>query len=377
VAIRVDHVITRLILGGAQENTVLTCEGLHANRDYDVRLITGPALGPEGELLKRAQAGGYPVVLINAMRRSIHPWRDLVSFAALYRLFVERRPHIVHTHSSKAGILGRIAARLAGVPIVVHTIHGLPFYEYQSHAENVAYRLLEQVCGAMSDHIVCVGEVMKEKAVAARLAPRGRFSVVYSGMEIERFEPGPPAARKRLGLAADDIVLGVVSRLAPLKGHEYLIDAAQDLRKSWPRLKLLFVGDGTLRAELERRGAGLVTFTGLVQSDEIPELIRAMDVVVHTSLREGLPRVAPQALLCGRPVVAFDCDGAREVVLNGETGYLVEAESVPGLRDAIARVLALPDRGRSMGERGRERFVKPFDRRTMVAELDALYRRLL
>jgi glycosyltransferase involved in cell wall biosynthesis len=375
--IRIDHVITRLILGGAQENTVLTCEGLHALPGYDVRLITGPPLGPEGDLLRRARAGGYPVVVVDAMRRSIHPWRDLVSFVALVRLFRERRPHIVHTHSSKAGILGRAAARLAGVPVVIHTIHGLPFHEYQSAAESAVYRLLEQLCGAMADALVCVGEVMRRKAIAARLAPPSRFHVVYSGMEVDRFRDGPPEARARLGFSAEDVVVGVISRLAPLKGHEHLIDAARELRARWPTLRLLFVGDGALRAELERRGAGLVTFTGLVEPDAIPELLRAMDVVAHTSLREGLPRAVPQALLCERPVVAFDCDGAREVVIDGQTGYLVPAASTAGLRDALARVLERPDRGRGMGRRGRERFAAQFDARRMVADLDRLYRGLV
>jgi glycosyltransferase involved in cell wall biosynthesis len=371
--IRIDHLITRLILGGAQENTVLTCEGLHADPRFDVRLITGPAIGPEGELLARARGEGYEVVVLDAMRRAIHPWRDLVSLWKLWRLFRRRAPDIVHTHSSKAGILGRIAARLAGVPVVIHTIHGLPFHEYQPAVARMFYRFLERRCAALTDRIICVGEAMKEKALAAKLGRPEDIDVVYSGIEIDQFSDGPSTIRAMHAFAVDDVVIGTVSRLAPLKGHADLLEAVKPLQEKDPKVRLLLVGDGELRQDVERAAGARAVFAGMVTPDRIPEYLRAMDIVVHPSLREGLPRAVVQALLCGRPVIAVDCDGAREVVIEGETGSLVPPGSVPELTRALERMLALPDRGRALGQEGRRRFAGRFDHRVMVDRLAALY----
>jgi glycosyltransferase involved in cell wall biosynthesis len=371
--IRIDHLITRLILGGAQENTVLTCEGLHADPRFDVRLITGPAIGPEGELLARARGEGYEVVVLDAMRRAIHPWRDLVSLWKLWRLFRRRAPDIVHTHSSKAGILGRIAARLAGVPVVIHTIHGLPFHEYQPAVARMFYRFLERRCAALTDRIICVGEAMKEKALAAKLGRPEDIDVVYSGIEIDQFSDGPSTVRAMHAFAVDDVVIGTVSRLAPLKGHADLLEAVKPLQEKDPKVRLLLVGDGELRQDVERAAGARAVFAGMVTPDRIPEYLRAMDIVVHPSLREGLPRAVVQALLCGRPVIAVDCDGAREVVIEGETGSLVPPGSVPELTRALERMLALPDRGRALGQEGRRRFAGRFDHRVMVDRLAALY----
>jgi glycosyltransferase involved in cell wall biosynthesis len=371
--IRIDHLITRLILGGAQENTVLTCEGLHADPRFDVRLITGPAIGPEGELLARARGEGYEVVVLDAMRRAIHPWRDLVSLWKLWRLFRRRAPDIVHTHSSKAGILGRIAARLAGVPVVIHTIHGLPFHEYQPAVARMFYRFLERRCAALTDRIICVGEAMKQKALAAKLGRPEDIDVVYSGIEIDQFSDGPSTVRAMHAFAVDDVVIGTVSRLAPLKGHADLLEAVKPLQEKDPKVRLLLVGDGELRQDVERAAGARAVFAGMVTPDRIPEYLRAMDIVVHPSLREGLPRAVVQALLCGRPVIAVDCDGAREVVIEGETGSLVPPGSVPELTRALERMLALPDRGRALGQEGRRRFAGRFDHRVMVDRLAALY----
>ncbi|MHC4608362.1 MAG: glycosyltransferase family 4 protein [Planctomycetota bacterium] len=375
----VVHVITRLILGGAQENTLLTCEGLHERPGYRATLVTGPAIGPEGELFRYAESKGLRVVVIDAMRRAVHPWRDLVSFLKLFAFFRRERPDVVHTHSAKAGILGRMAARLAGVPHIVHTVHGLPFHANLSALENGLALWAEQFGALFCDRMVAVGEVMKRKAVAARLARD--VDVVYSGMRVRDFLEAPPQreARRRLGIAEKAEVVTVVARLAPLKGHDHLIDAAARIRARRPDLTLVFVGDGTLRARLERRAAEAgvpVVFAGLVEPGRIPEYLAAADVIAHASFREGLPRVAPQALLAGRPVVAFDCDGAREVVLDGVTGRLVPPGDTARLAEALEGLLARPAERRAMGEEGRRRFAERFDARRMVDRLDGIYRAL-
>lgn len=382
-SIKVCHVITRLILGGAQENTLLTCEGLSSRHGYDVLLVSGPATGPEGELIGHAHRKGIPLFLIDELHREIRPWRDFMALVKLWRLFLKRRPKIVHTHSSKAGILGRLSAWLAGIPIIVHTIHGLPFHEHESPIRNALYASLERLAARISSKIICVGEVMKRKAVEARLASADRFRVIYSGMETEPFlapRMDSTATRLKLRIPENALLLGMLSRLAPLKGHEELLEAAARLQARHDRIHVLMIGDGELRTLLEKKASFLkvpCTFTGLVEPDRIPELLGATDIVVHTSYREGLPRAIPQALLAGKPVVAFDCDGAREVVLDGITGRLVPPRAVDQLVQALCDLLCRPDLGRSLGEEGRRRFLDQFRADRMVERIDDLYRSLL
>ncbi len=368
---RLYHVITRLIAGGAQENTILSCQALLDR--YDILLVTGPPEGLEGSLIDDARRRGVRVQVVDELVRPVSPHQDLAAFAKLCGIFESGHPDIVHTHSSKAGILGRAAAWAAKVPVVVHTNHGLPFYDEQAFPVRAEYWALEKAATTVTDAVVCVGEEMRRKSIEARLGKPGLFDVIYSGIETEAFtEAGSNRACLSIG---DEVpVVGVVSRMARHKGHRFLVDACP------PGVHLLFVGDGEERGALERQVAarGLkATFAGHVPPEAVPELIAAMDVVVHPSLWEGLPRAAVQALLVGRPVVAFDCDGAREVVVDGVTGRLVPPKSVDGLRSAIQELLAKPDKGRSLGLSGRERVKAMFDWRANGEKLAALYAGLL
>lgn len=367
----VHHVITRLIAGGAQENTILSCQALQDR--YDFLLITGPPEGPEGSLLEDARRRGIAVRVIEELVRPVSPSRDLAALARLRALFESERPDLVHTHSSKAGILGRAAAWTAGVPLVVHTNHGLPFYGEQPFFTQATYWTLEKAASWVTDRVVCVGEEMRRKSIAAHLGPPEKFDVVRSGIETDAFLHAADC-RACLGIPSDVPVVGMVSRMARHKGHRFLVQAAP------PEAHLLFVGDGEERPALERQVSdrGLkATFAGHVPPEAVPDLVASMDVVVHPSLWEGLPRAAVQALLVGRPVVAFDCDGAREVVEDGVTGRLVPPKSVEGLSSAIREILGRGDRGRSLGEAGRARVQSAFDWRRTGEELGRIYGRLL
>ena len=368
---RVIHVITRLIAGGAQENTILSCQALLDR--YEVLLVSGPPEGREGSLIEDARRRGIEVRILDDLVRPVSPVRDRQAFEQLCGIFNSEHPELVHTHSSKAGILGRAAAWAARVPIVVHTNHGLPFYGEQSLPVRALYWALEKAASTVTDAVVCVGEEMRRKSIAARLGKPGLFEVIYSGIETEMFT-GAGENRACLSIPEGAPVVGIVSRMARHKGHRFLVDAA-------PKgAHLLFVGDGEERATLEKQVAerGLqATFAGHVPPEAVPELIASMDVLVHPSLWEGLPRAAVQALLVGRPVVAFDCDGAREVVVDGVTGRLVPPKSVDALRSAIQELLDRPDRGRSLGLAGRARVQERFDWRANGERLAALYARLL
>jgi glycosyltransferase involved in cell wall biosynthesis len=295
------------------------------------------------------------------------------------------RPTVVHTHSSKAGVLGRVAARLARVPVVVHTIEGLPFHRYAAGWQNALYIAAERVAARACDRIAVVAQAMADQAVAAGVADPEQFTPIYSGMDVDAYLQADPlrgSVRRRWGIGPDEIVIGKIARLFDLKGHEFVLRAAPRVIGRCPRARFLFVGGGALREDLGRMARRLgvadhVTFTGLVPPQDIPGLVSAMDIVVHASLREGLARVLVQGLLCAKPVVTYDLDGAPEVIVNQETGRLVPAESVDELADAVLEIALHPRRGRAMGREGRRRFAERFRIETMVSDTERLYRELM
>lgn len=382
--VKVLHVITRMILGGAQENTLLTVQGLDRLDHFDVTLACGPEGGREGTLLERAR-DSTRVVVIPELRRAVSPRHDPVALWKLYRLIRREGYDVVHTHSSKAGVLGRLAARMAGTPVVVHTLHSLVFHDRQPWAVNRLWRTIKRLMGPLTDRFISVADAVTEGAVAARIAPPDRFTTIRSGMELDWFlraRIDVAAARRELGLPGDAAVVGKVARLSPLKGHDQLLEAWPAVTLRHPEARLVLVGDGVLQERLRRRARrlaveGSVVFAGLVPRERIPSAIAAMDVLVHTSLWEGLPRVLVQALALGRPCVALRRDGAPEVVIDGETGFLVEPDDPAALADAISRLLADPDLRARMGAAGR-RIVDPaFRAETMVAQIAGVYDELL
>ena len=381
---RIVHVITRLIVGGAQENTLLSCEGQHA-RGHDVTLVTGPALGPEGSLMDRAKSGGYRVVEVGEMRRAILPLKDFRTYRRLVALLGEMKPDVVHTHSSKAGILGRWAAHKAGMPVVVHTVHGLAFTASTSGVVNSIYKALERKTAPVTTKIVCVAHAIAEQSLTAGIGTRDQYVTVYSGMDTRPFlDPPRPrdVVRRELGLKDEDLAVGTIARLFHLKGHDDLLDAAPSLCARHPRLKFLWVGDGLLRPQFERRIADMglkdrFVLTGLVPPARIPELAHAMDVLVHPSRREGLARALPQASLARKPVITYDVDGNREGVIDGETGFVLPPFDKAKLARSIDLLLADETLRRSMGAAGRQFALGRFDAKVMVDALEALYASLL
>ncbi|MCD4823408.1 MAG: glycosyltransferase family 4 protein [Phycisphaerae bacterium] len=396
---KICHVITRLILGGAQENTILTCEGLHRD-GHEVTLVTGPALGPEGELLGRAKTGGYRVVIIDEMRREIHPFRDRATSRRLREVFRELQPDVVHTHSSKAGIIARkVADKLrrrepaCGGMKIVHTIHGLAYHRYESVLRNRIYIALEKRAARRSDAIICVADAMTRQALAAGVGKPEQYTTIYSGMEVEDFltlaRPADAQGfRASLGLPAGAVLVTQVSRLAELKGHDDIIAAAVKLEKMRPAdappVHFCFVGDGHLRRDIEYRihQAGLTGrfhLTGLLPPGQIPAVMHASDILVHCSYREGLARTLPQAMLARTPVISYDVDGASEV-LNDQTGILLppphthtHEEKLTMLAEAIDKLAADEELRRQMGTAGKKLCQTRFDQQTMVRQIEEVY----
>lgn len=385
VPVTVYHLITRLIVGGAQENTLATCAGLRA-RGYRVRLLSGPPLGPEGSLYADALAGGIPVTFIPTLRRRIDPWRDLRSLLAISRLLRRDRPDILHTHSAKAGIIGRAAAALVRHrPLVIHGVHGLPFHPWQARPLNDLYILLERLAARVTDGFLPVAEAMTVTSLAARIGRREQYHTVYSGFDVAEFAAARrlrEQARRRFALPAAATVIGKVARLFELKGHHALLRAFAAVRDEFPAAHLLLVGDGPLRGELEeavrKQGlAGAVTFAGLLPPREIPAALAAMDLLVHASLREGLPRAVTQAMAAGVPVVAVDVDGAGEVVHEGVTGRLVPPGDEAALFRAITAALRDPAGSARLARAAAAHVRRAFTVERMVSDTAAAYRDLL
>lgn len=378
--IRILHIITRMIVGGAQENTLLSVEGLDRLPQYEVTLVSGVDHGPEGDLLARARATTR-LIVVPELGRSINPLGDLVALWKLYRLIRQGRYHIVHTHSSKAGVLGRIAAWLAGTPLIVHTLHSLVFHDYQPWAVNRLWWMVKKICAPLTDHFISVSRLISEKAIAASIAAPEKFTTIYSGMELDWFlkaQVDAQSVRREFGIPPNALVVGKIARLFPLKGHDQLMDAAPAIVARHPDVRFFLVGDGVLYEQLQRRARELriernFIFAGLVARERIPELLAAMDVLVHTSLREGLARVLPQALAMGKPCVSFNIDGAPEVVIPGKTGYLVQPEDAAGLAEAIARLLDDAALRARMGAAGRQLVDPAFRAETMVAQIADVY----
>ena len=376
---RITHVITRLIIGGAQENTLSSVLGLRQKPGLEVKLVSGPSTGPEGSL----ESLDPELITVPSLVRPIHPWKDFLALQELARLFQRTNPDIVHTHSGKAGILGRLAAARAGVPIIVHTIHGPSFGNFQSAPANFLFRAAERRAARVTTHFVTVAEAMTEQYLDAGIGLREQDTKIFSGFDLSPYLGAKDdlAFRAQLGFAPDDIVIGKIARLFKLKGHDDLFAVAPEIVRHNPRIKFLFVGDGEWRSKFESKAhaLGLEThfvFAGLVPPHEVPRYVGVMDAVVHLSLREGLPRALPQALAAAKPVVAYDCDGAKEVCLDDETGFLLRPGDLKGLTDRLLRLASGPTLRARLGKAGQELVRQRFSAEHMVDELHALYLKL-
>ena len=388
---KIIHIITRLILGGAQENTLITCK-LLAQRGHDVTLITGPALGPEGELFEQTKNQKYKTIVIDKLIRPICPVYDFISYCQIKKHLQQLQPDIVHTHSAKAGILGRFAAhsiRNTQYDIrntkIVHTIHGLAFHPYQNELINKFYIAVEKSAAKRTDFFISVADAMTAQAIAAGIGHPEQFTTAYSAIEEDDFlqpisDQRKKDFRRKYGVAEDAVVLITIARLFMLKGHKYIIESARELSKRFDNAVWLFVGDGNLAYHFKKqvRQLGLsekIKFTGLLSPGQIPLAIAASDILVHCSLREGLARTLPQAMLCAKPVVSFDIDGAREVV-NKNTGRLVEPKNVEQLTKACAELIENAGLRNKLGKAGRESVKEKFAPKTMGDAIESVYKKL-
>jgi glycosyltransferase involved in cell wall biosynthesis len=372
-----------MIVGGAQENTLSSVEGLSAMPEYDVSLLTGPETGSEGNLLTGVEPS-FDLVYVPSMIRTINPLHDLRALWFVAKHFRDTSPDIVHTHSSKAGVIGRVAARTAKVPLTVHTLHSLVFHDYQPSFVRTTFRQVKRSMVPFTDHYVSVSDDIRERAIQARIGSPDQHSTVRSGFQTAAFEASLVTrsdARARLGLPEDRVVIGVVGRLFPLKGHDEILRAAPTVIGRYPQAMFAFVGSGPLepqfRAMVHEMGLDDdVVFLGRMPPGDVPIAFSAFDILAHASLREGLARVIPQGVLARLPVVCYDLDGSREVVTDGVNGFLVAPRDASGLADRLCLLVGDEQlRGRLAGV-GAADIRREFSVEEMVRQLDELYQRL-
>jgi glycosyltransferase involved in cell wall biosynthesis len=382
---RVMHIITRMIVGGAQENTLYNCVDLMELHGDQVLLVTGPSLGAEGNLLHQSDHSNLDVQTVDSLIRSINPIQDSKALAHLKKLIKQWQPEVVHTHSAKAGLLGRSAGWSQRVPCVVHTVHGAPFHPFQNPVSRLFFIRCERWAARRCHHMISVADAMTDLMVNAGVARAEKFTTISSGMDVKPFVESSvhrQSMRRKLGFSEQDIVFGKIARLFQLKGHEYVVAAALETVKSVPHAKFLLVGDGLLMDSIKAKIHGTeldgrFVFTGLVPPSEIPAYISAMDILIHASLREGLARALPQALIAGKPAISFDVDGAREVVINGATGCLVPAKDIAGLAKAMVLLGTNRDLRARYGAEGAKRFTEQFRHETMTKRIREIYESVL
>lgn len=378
------HVITRLIVGGAQENTVSTVLGLQQKPEFRTDLVTGPTTGPEGSIEGEYRKHSNAITVIPSVVRPVRPLLDIKGLIDLRRHFRRTQPVIVHTHSGKAGVLGRWAARMERVPIIIHGVHGPSFGPWQGAAANTIFRMAERSAGGITTYFIAVARAMIDQYLAAGIGRPDLYERVFSGFSLQPFltAQNDPELRVRFGIRPSDFVIGKIARMCELKGHDDLFRIAPELVKHVPTARFLLIGGGPWENRFKETAQALgladrFVFTGLVPPREIPALTGIMDMLVHLSYREGLPRALPQAMAAGKPVVAFDCDGAGEVCVSGQTGFLVPFRDDAALLDAFRTLAADPELQSRLGSAGRAFASERFSVERMVEDTHRIYLRLL
>lgn len=386
---RVLHIITRLANGGAGENTLYSVNGIHPE-EYSVDLAVGE--NNEPAMMEKIRISDRVTLLtVTGLRRDPSPASELTALRQIRRLIREGNYAIVHTHGAKAGILGRLAAKKEGVPIIINGIHGITFSEEMGRLSRTIYRWIERYVARFTTHFVSVGHDIMNKYLEARIGEPEEYTVIHSGMELSRFQEAgtlPPAqivaVREELGIPPEATVVAKISRLEKRKGYPYFLRAAQRVCQSCSPQQsgvyFLIVGDGPemepMQALARELGiADQVIFTGY--RTDVERMFAAADIVALTSLWEGLPRVLVQAAAVGRPIVTFNCDGAWEIVEEGTTGYIVGMRDEESFARRLERLVADPELRRNMGAAARAKVDESWSREAMARSIEELYRRLL
>ncbi len=379
---RVATIITRLNIGGVSPPVISLAVGLRS-RGHDHLLVIGTPEAAEGTLEVEAERAGVAMVRIPDLRRNPDPPRDLRVLGRLHALLRDYRPDVVATHMSKAGALGRLAARRAGVPVVVHTYHGKGFDVFPRGWRRTAALSIERLLARMATGNIVVSEKQHEEFTRLRVAPPAKLRTIHYGIDLEPFlqaQRQGSGLRRELGVGDEAVLVGVVARLVRIKGQDVFLRAAARLRASHPNAQFVLVGDGSERAAYEALARELgVEARFLGWRRDIPNVVSGLDVVVLSTAYEfeGTPVALIEALAGGRAVVATDVGGVAEVIKHGETGFVVPPRDPEALAAAIAPLLANPTLRATVGCCGQRLVCEQYGVERMVAETEAYFRELL
>jgi len=382
--IRVAHIITRIITGGAEENTLYTIKGLDKKK-YDIDLIVGEEF--RKDIYNNFKNNDFCIIQLKGLKGKLNFLYDPVVLIKLINLFKKNHYDIVHTHLTKIGILGKIASRISGVPIIIHGLHGSAFQAFNSKLLNWTLIFFERITSKYTDAYISVSRILSERYIKEGIGKRENHFTVYSGMNLDKFYYAREKIKRRkkladLGISSDCFIIGNVATLEPRKGHKFLIDAFKKVIEKHKNrsIKLIIVSDGYERENLVNYVDKLdlkekVIFTGY--REDIEELMAIMDVFVLSSLREGLPRVLVQAAAVGIPLIAFNVDGVPEIIKNNYNGFLVRPKDVEELADRIIRYINNRELISLHGQRGREFVKDKWSIEDMVNKIDKIYQALI
>ena len=382
--IKVAHIIARMITGGADENTLFTIEGLNKEK-YEIDLITGEEF--DKDILNKVKNHPFDIIQIKGLKWKLNFLYDPIVLLKLIKLLKRKRYDIVHTHTTKAGILGRIAAYISGVPVIVHGLHGSTFQAFDSWLLNLLLFLFERFTGRFTDAYISVSKVLSETYIEKGIGEKENHYTVYSGMELSKFyyardKISYKEKYEELGINAGDFLIGNVARLETRKGHKFLLDAFKNVveKQKDSYIKLLIIGEGNKREYLEDYVKELnlgdkVIFAGY--REDVEDLMAVMDIFVLTSLREGLPRVLVQAAAVGVPSVAFNVDGVSEIIKDNYNGFLVEVKDLEQLENRIMQYMNNKELVLMHGRNGREFIENKWSIKGMVDKIDKIYQNLI
>ena len=339
--INLAYVITKLELGGAQKQLLSLISNLDKQK-YNVFLFTAK----EGLLIPEASLiNGVIFKKSKFLERLINPLKDILALGEIYCFLKKHRIQIVHTHSSKAGILGRLAAKLAKTTVIIHTVHGWSFNGYQSAIIKALYVFLEKICATFTSKIIVVSEFDKDKGLKSLIGCEKQYCLIRYGLDPGSFKDVGKRheLRKFLGVSDADLTVGMVACFKPQKAPLDFIELASLVKKNFPNVKFVLVGDGQLRKKIEVRIKqlkleGCIILMGW--RNDIPRILSGLDVLVLTSLWEGLPIVVLEAIAAGVALLATDTGGIKEVVINGKTGYLAAPHDIRGMQDRLGELLS-------------------------------------
>jgi glycosyltransferase involved in cell wall biosynthesis len=390
---KILRIIARLNIGGPAIHTILLSHELD-KEGYRTTLVKGSEGETEGDMMYLAQSKGVEPVLIPELGREIGLRNDLIAFYKLYKLIGKEKPDIVHTHTAKAGTLGRIAAWLTRTPVILHTFHGHVLKGYFGTLKSWVFIQAERILACLSTKLITLSDELKDELIEMGIGNEKKFAVIPLGLELQPFlksDNNKSIFKKELGLFEHTLTVGIVGRLVPVKGHKYFLDAAQIVLKEFsvqrlesgvksPEIKFVIVGDGELRQELEEYAKSLgieqdVIFTGFRR--DLKEIYADIDILVLTSINEGTPVSLIEAMASGIPVVAVNVGGVPSLVKDSINGYLVNPGDVMGISHAVLKFLKDPDLCRTMGREGQSAVYPMYDISQLVKRVVTLYSFLL